>query len=166
MLGVSVGVGVWVDIVRVAVGVHVTVLGVRVTLREAVETVCVPVAVGVRVLAVYGGQSYTRQIGSLKRGVDVVVGTPGRLLDLSDRGAIKLGKFQTLVLDEFDRMLDMGFIRDVNRILDGMKQRNHTMLFSATLDKSQQSMINNILKNHVTVKLAPGTVPAMESTRR
>ncbi len=53
-------------------------------------------------------------------------------------------------------MLDMGFIRDVNRILDGMKQRNHTMLFSATLDKSQQSMINTILKNPVTVKVSTG----------
>ena len=77
----------------------------------------------------------------------MVIATPGRLLDLTDRRAIDLGKFKTLVLDEFDRMLDMGFIRDVNRILDGMKQRNHTMLFSATLDKSQQSMINSILKN-------------------
>ncbi len=57
-------------------------------------------------------------------------------------------------------MLDMGFIRDVNRILDGMKQRNHTMLFSATLDRSQQSMINNILKNHVTVKVSAGNSSA------
>ena len=103
-----------------------------------------------------GGTNINRDLQNLRRSTHVVIATPGRLLDLTDRRAIDLGKFKTLVLDEFDRMLDMGFIRDVNRILDGMKQRNHTMLFSATLDKSQQSMINNILKNHVTVKVSTG----------
>jgi len=101
-----------------------------------------------------GGTNINRDLQNLRRNSHVVIATPGRLLDLTDRRAIDLGKFKTLVLDEFDRMLDMGFIRDVNRILDGMKQRNHTMLFSATLDRSQQSMINNILKNHVTVKVS------------
>jgi ATP-dependent RNA helicase RhlE len=103
-----------------------------------------------------GGTNINRDLQTLRRNSHVVIATPGRLLDLSDRGAIKLGKFQTLVLDEFDRMLDMGFIKDVNRILDGMKQRSHTMLFSATLDKSQQAMINNILTNHATVKISSG----------
>ncbi|MCK4880458.1 MAG: DEAD/DEAH box helicase [Bacteroidales bacterium] len=103
-----------------------------------------------------GGTNINRDLQNLRRSSHVVIATPGRLLDLTDRRAIDLGKFKTLVLDEFDRMLDMGFIRDVNRILDGMKQRNHTMLFSATLDRSQQSMINNILKNHVTVKVSTG----------
>jgi ATP-dependent RNA helicase RhlE len=100
-----------------------------------------------------GGTSINRDLQNLRRETHVVIATPGRLLDLTDRRAIDLGKFKTLVLDEFDRMLDMGFIRDVNRILEGMKQRNHTMLFSATLDKSQQAMINTILKNPVTVKV-------------
>jgi len=103
-----------------------------------------------------GGTNINRDLKALRRNSHVVIATPGRLLDLTDRRAIDLGKFKTLVLDEFDRMLDMGFIRDVNRILAGMKQRNHTMLFSATLDKSQQSMINNILKNQVTVKVSAG----------
>ncbi|MCP4311555.1 MAG: DEAD/DEAH box helicase [Bacteroidetes bacterium] len=103
-----------------------------------------------------GGTNINRDLQTLRRNTHVVIATPGRLLDLTDRRAIDLGKFQTLVLDEFDRMLDMGFIRDVNRILDGMRQRNHTMLFSATLDKSQQSMINNILSNPVTVKVSTG----------
>jgi len=103
-----------------------------------------------------GGTNINTDLKNLRRNNHVVIATPGRLLDLTDRGAIKLGKFQTLVLDEFDRMLDMGFIRDVNRILDGMKQRRHTMLFSATLDKSQQKMINSILKNPVTVKVSSG----------
>lgn len=103
-----------------------------------------------------GGTNINRDLQNLRRSSHVVIATPGRLLDLTDRRAIDLSKFKTLVLDEFDRMLDMGFIRDVNRILDGMKQRRHTMLFSATLDKSQQSMINNILNNHVTVKVSAG----------
>ena len=107
-----------------------------------------------------GGTNINRDLQNLRRSTHVVIATPGRLLDLTDRRAIDLGKFKTLVLDEFDRMLDMGFIKDVNRILDGMKQRNHTMLFSATLDKSQQSMINNILTNHVTVKVNNGNSSA------
>ncbi|RLD67088.1 MAG: ATP-dependent helicase [Bacteroidetes bacterium] len=107
-----------------------------------------------------GGTNINRDLQNLRRSTHVVIATPGRLLDLTDRRAIDLGKFKTLVLDEFDRMLDMGFIKDVNRILAGMKQRNHTMLFSATLDKSQQSMINNILRNHVTVKVNKGNSSA------
>ena len=104
-----------------------------------------------------GGTNISRDLQTLRRNSHVVIATPGRLLDLTDRRAIDLGKFKTLVLDEFDRMLDMGFIRDVTRIMDGMKQRKHTMLFSATLDKSQQSMINNILNNPVIVKVNGGT---------
>ena len=107
-----------------------------------------------------GGTNINRDLANLRRSTHVVIATPGRLLDLSDRRAIDLGKFKTLVLDEFDRMLDMGFIRDVNRILAGMKQRNHTMLFSATLDRSQQSMINSILKDPVTIKVNAGNSSA------
>ncbi len=107
-----------------------------------------------------GGTNINRDLQNLRRSTHVVIATPGRLLDLTDRRAIDLGKFKTLVLDEFDRMLDMGFIKDVNRILDAMKQRSHTMLFSATLDKSQQAMINNILTNHVTVKVNNGNSSA------
>ncbi len=103
-----------------------------------------------------GGTNINTDLKRLRRSTHVVIATPGRLLDLTDRRAIDLGKFKTLVLDEFDRMLDMGFIRDVNRIIAGMKQRKHTMLFSATLDKSQQAMINSILNNHVTVKVSAG----------
>lgn len=104
-----------------------------------------------------GGTSINRDLQTLRRNSHVVIATPGRLLDLADRRALDLGKFKTLVLDEFDRMLDMGFIRDVQRILEGMKQRRHTMLFSATLDTSQQSLINNILTHPVTVKVSGGT---------
>ncbi len=103
-----------------------------------------------------GGTNINNNLKALQRNSHVVIATPGRLLDLTDRKAINLGKFKTLVLDEFDRMLDMGFIKDVKRILDGMPQRTQTMLFSATLDKSQQSMINSILNDHVTVKVSTG----------
>jgi len=106
-----------------------------------------------------GGTNVNRDVQTLRRNSHVVIATPGRLLDLADRRAIDLGKFRTLVLDEFDRMLDMGFIKDVNRILDAMKQRSHTMLFSATHDKSQQSMINSILRDPVTVKVSTGDRP-------
>ena len=106
-----------------------------------------------------GGTNINRDLQALRRHSHVVIGTPGRLLDLTDRKALDLSKFKTLVLDEFDRMLDMGFIHDVKRILDGMHQRNQTMLFSATLDKTQQSMINSILRNPVTVKVSSGDRP-------
>jgi len=101
-----------------------------------------------------GGTNINRDLQTLRRQSHVVIATPGRLLDLTNRKALDLRKFKTLVLDEFDRMLDMGFVRDVNRILDGMHQRNHTMLFSATLDKSQKSHIDTILQNPVTVKIS------------
>jgi len=87
----------------------------------------------VRVLAVYGGSSYSRQITRLKKGVDVVVATPGRLLDLLERGVIDLSGIRTVVLDEADEMLKMGFIEDVEQILSQTPDARQTALFSATL---------------------------------
>ncbi len=89
--------------------------------------------VGVRVLAVYGGQPYYLQIGRLKKGVDVVVGTPGRLLDLIRKNVLKLDRVATVVLDEADEMLSMGFIADIEAILDQTASNRQTALFSATL---------------------------------
>ena len=88
---------------------------------------------GVRVLAVYGGQPYDRQISRLKKGVDIVVGTPGRLLDLIRRKVLKLERVATVVLDEADEMLSMGFIADIEAILDQTASSRQTALFSATL---------------------------------
>ena len=88
---------------------------------------------GVRVLAVYGGQPYDRQISRLKKGVNVVVGTPGRLLDLIRRNVLKLERVATVVLDEADEMLSMGFITDIEAILDQTAPGRQTALFSATL---------------------------------
>eukprot|EP00746_Dinoflagellata_sp_MGD_P087548 gnl/MRDRNA2_/MRDRNA2_34718_c0_seq1.p1 gnl/MRDRNA2_/MRDRNA2_34718_c0~~gnl/MRDRNA2_/MRDRNA2_34718_c0_seq1.p1 ORF type:complete len:408 (-),score=-6.21 gnl/MRDRNA2_/MRDRNA2_34718_c0_seq1:670-1893(-) len=107
-----------------------------------------------------GGTNINRDLQTLRRSSHVVIGTPGRLLDLVNRRVLDLRKFNTLILDEFDRMLDMGFVNDVKRILYGMQQRKHTMLFSATLDSTQQSLINSILHEPVTVKVSNGTSSA------
>ncbi|MBV9143009.1 MAG: DEAD/DEAH box helicase [Pseudonocardiales bacterium] len=88
---------------------------------------------GIRVLAVYGGRPYDKQIKALTCGVDLVVGTPGRLLDLADQGHLVLGKVRGLVLDEADEMLDLGFLPDIERILRMVPEQRQTMLFSATM---------------------------------
>ncbi|AIJ21089.1 DEAD/DEAH box helicase [Amycolatopsis methanolica] len=87
----------------------------------------------VRTLAIYGGRPYEQQISALRKGVDVVVGTPGRLLDLAEQKALVLGKVRALVLDEADEMLDLGFLPDIERILGMVPEQRQTMLFSATM---------------------------------
>ncbi|MGY1623442.1 DEAD/DEAH box helicase [Geodermatophilus sp. SYSU D00965] len=88
---------------------------------------------GIRVQAIYGGRAYEPQVQALQAGVDVVVGTPGRLLDLAEQGHLILGKVQALVLDEADEMLDLGFLPDIERILGMVPTKRQTMLFSATM---------------------------------
>ena len=88
---------------------------------------------GVRVVAIYGGRAYEPQLAALRKGVDVVVGTPGRLLDLAEQRHLVLGRVGALVLDEADEMLDLGFLPDVERILRMLPEQRHTMLFSATM---------------------------------
>ena len=88
---------------------------------------------GTRVLSIYGGRPYESQIAALQRGVDLVVGTPGRLLDLAQQGHLVLAKIGGLVLDEADEMLDLGFLPDVERILGMLPAQRQTMLFSATM---------------------------------
>lgn len=87
----------------------------------------------VRVLAIYGGRAYEPQVEALKKGVDVVVGTPGRLLDLAGQKKLNLGHVRALVLDEADEMLDLGFLPDVEKIMNMLPARRQTMLFSATM---------------------------------
>ncbi len=87
----------------------------------------------VRVLAIYGGTPYEDQISALERGVDVVVGTPGRLLDLAQRGALRLNEVAILVLDEADEMLDLGFLPDIEKLMAMLTHAHQTMLFSATM---------------------------------
>jgi superfamily II DNA/RNA helicase len=88
---------------------------------------------GVRVQAIYGGRAFEPQVQSLQNGVEIVVGTPGRLLDLAQRGDLILGKVKVLVLDEADEMLDLGFLPDIERILAMVPDKRQTMLFSATM---------------------------------
>ena len=106
---------------------------------------------GLRVLAIYGGQSIDRQILQLKRGVHMVVGTPGRVIDLLDRGCLKLDRVQWLVLDEADEMLSMGFIDDVVKILSQAPEDRQTALFSATMPPSIQKLVSKFLRSPVTV---------------
>ncbi|NDZ82068.1 DEAD/DEAH box helicase, partial [Streptomyces sp. SID10853] len=87
----------------------------------------------VRVLAIYGGRAYEPQVEALKKGVDIIVGTPGRLLDLAGQKKLNLGHVRALVLDEADEMLDLGFLPDVERIMSMLPAKRQTMLFSATM---------------------------------
>ena len=88
---------------------------------------------GIRVQAIYGGRAFEPQVQALRNGVEIVVGTPGRLLDLAQRGDLILGKVKVLVLDEADEMLDLGFLPDIERILAMVPDKRQTMLFSATM---------------------------------
>lgn len=88
-----------------------------------------------KVQVVYGGADISRQIRALKQTPAILVGTPGRILDHLKRKTVKLDKIKTVVLDEADEMLDMGFIQDIESILDFAKNREHTLLFSATMPK-------------------------------
>ena len=90
---------------------------------------------GVRVVCLYGGQPIDRQINQLKKAPQIVVATPGRLMDHMKRRTVRLDKVQTVVLDEADRMLDMGFVRDVTHILDQMPKRRNLGMFSATISR-------------------------------
>lgn len=118
----------------------------------------------VRVLPVYGGQPYAPQINQLKRGVDVVVGTPGRLLDLLKRGVLDLSHLHTLVLDEADEMLSMGFIEDIEAILNQTPSERQTALFSATLPKEIRRLAERYMRapQSVTIQREEVTVAAIE----
>ena len=103
--------------------------------------------VGLRVLPVYGGEPIERQIHALRGGVQIVVGTPGRVIDLLERRILNLGFVNVLVLDEADRMLDMGFIEDIEYILTKVPSHRQTSLFSATIDQQVMKICNRYMKN-------------------
>ena len=113
-----------------------------------------------RSLAIFGGVGIQPQLKQLRRGVDVVVATPGRLLDHLDRGSLDLSRIEVLVLDEADRMLDMGFIHDVRKIVAAIPARRQTLLFSATMPKSVQALANTILRNPAFVEVGARRNPA------
>jgi ATP-dependent RNA helicase RhlE len=108
-----------------------------------------------RMAVVYGGVSIRSQIKALDRGVHVLVATPGRLIDLMNRGNLRLDAVEVFILDEADRMLDMGFIRDVKKIAAALPKRRQTLLFSATMPKSIQGLADDLLRDPVRVEAAP-----------
>jgi superfamily II DNA/RNA helicase len=118
-----------------------------------------------RVVTVYGGIGYEHQLSALSRGVDVVVGTPGRLLDLLDRAALDLGHIKVLVLDEADKMLDLGFLPDVERILAATPELRQTMLFSATMPGAIVSLARRHMRHPVNIRAeSPGETSTVPTT--
>jgi superfamily II DNA/RNA helicase len=119
-----------------------------------------------RVLTVYGGRAYEPQIETLQAGVDVVVGTPGRLLDLARQRHLVLSRVETLVLDEADKMLDLGFLPDIERILQLIPAQRQTMLFSATMPGEVVGLARRYLRQPMNVRAeehdAPQLVPSTE----
>ena len=113
-----------------------------------------------RVVVVFGGVGYGLQRENLRKGVDIIVATPGRLLDLVEQGDCKLDHIQFLVLDEADRMLDMGFLPDVRRILDRCPRNRHTSLFSATVPPEIETLIQWAMKNPETIEIGARRTPA------
>ncbi len=107
----------------------------------------------IRIMNVYGGQAIDQQISRLQRGAQVVVGTPGRVLDLLSRGDLRLDKLTWMVLDEADEMLNMGFIQDVEKILKQAPIERQTAFFSATMDPSIRKLVTKFLRSPVTVTI-------------
>jgi superfamily II DNA/RNA helicase len=116
-------------------------------------------AVGVKTIAVFGGAPIGRQISALRRGVDVVIATPGRLLDLLERGAIKLDAVEITALDEADYMSDLGFLPDVTTLLTATPAGGQRLLFSATLDGAVDRLVRRFLNNPVTHSVAEVSAP-------
>ena len=111
--------------------------------------------VNIKSAVVFGGVKPASQIAILKKGVDILVATPGRLLDLHDRKAVSFKRIDVLILDEADRMLDMGFARDLNKLISFMPAKRQNLLFSATFSKEIKKLAEGILRNPVEVETAP-----------
>jgi ATP-dependent RNA helicase DeaD len=120
----------------------------------------------VRVLAVYGGQPYGPQIGNLKRGVDIVVGTPGRLNDLLERKVLNLSEIKTVVLDEADEMLNMGFVEEVEKILAETPTERQMALFSATLPARIRSLADRFMRDPKSVLIKRSTLTLTTTEQR
>ena len=124
---------------------------------------------GARVLPIYGGQPIGRQLRTLEAGVDVVVATPGRALDHIARGTLRLGGLQTVVLDEADEMLDMGFAEDIDAILEHTPEGRQTVLFSATIPPRIDAMARRYLRDPVRIQMgraaaAPDEAPLVRQS--
>jgi ATP-dependent RNA helicase RhlE len=111
-----------------------------------------------KVAVVFGGVGMFPQIKTLSRGVDILVATPGRLIDLMQQKAVRLDHTKRLVLDEADRMLDMGFVRDVMKIVDRLPKHRHTLLFSATMPDGVRHLVSDLLDEPVEVAVTPEVI--------
>ena len=104
---------------------------------------------------IYGGVGQGAQVSALRNGLDFLIATPGRLLDLMNQGHVRLDQIEIFVLDEADRMLDMGFINDIRKIIAKLPEKKQTLLFSATMPKEIAGLANSLLKNPVKVEVTP-----------
>jgi ATP-dependent RNA helicase DeaD len=119
---------------------------------------------GVREIPIYGGQSYVRQLRGLRDGAQIVIGTPGRIMDHLERRTLKLDQLKMIILDEADRMLDMGFVDDIRTILKAAPAERQTVFFSATMPGPIQTLIKTFTKNpvNVTIESQALTIPNIE----
>ncbi|RJP19709.1 MAG: DEAD/DEAH box helicase [Deltaproteobacteria bacterium] len=115
---------------------------------------------------VFGGVNQGPQAQALRRGIDILVATPGRLLDLMTQGLVDLKSVETFVLDEADRMLDMGFIQDIRRVIDRLPAKRQTLFFSATMPGEIRGLADTILRDPVRVAVTPVATPAEAVTQR
>ena len=120
--------------------------------------------VNIKSTVIFGGVNAKPQISTLKNGIDILVATPGRLLDLHDRKALSFRRIEVLILDEADRMLDMGFVRDINKIISFMPSKRQNLMFSATFSNDIKKLASGILKNPVSVETAPQNSTAKKVT--
>lgn len=108
----------------------------------------------IKSLAIYGGVPQSRQVNALQKGIDVLIATPGRLLDLEQQGYINLSKTSILVLDEADHMLDIGFIHDIKKVITKMPEKRQSICFSATMPKAIRKFANSVLHNPTEIAVA------------
>ena len=119
---------------------------------------------GVREIPIYGGQSYDRQLRGLREGAQIIIGTPGRVMDHLDRRTLVLDQVKMIVLDEADRMLDMGFLDDIRTILKQAPAERQTVFFSATMPRPIQELIRSFTRNpvNVTIETQALTMPDID----
>ena len=115
---------------------------------------------GVKQEVIFGGVSQHSQTLALRNGTDILIATPGRLLDLMNQGYVHLDHLELFVLDEADRMLDMGFIHDVKKVLKALPKQKQTMLFSATMPPQIAQLVSSLLHNPVKIEVTPVSTPA------
>jgi ATP-dependent RNA helicase RhlE len=114
----------------------------------------------IRSTVIFGGVNQKPQVRTLRQGIDILIATPGRLLDLQNQGELSLSKVEFLVLDEADRMLDMGFARDIKKVLSLVPKKRQTLLFSATFSKEIKALANNMLNSPILVEATPENTTA------